>query len=234
MGFHTEARESESPYIQTVTRGWTEGSGSVIRPAESHWHMVLVKYQAKTQFIVTGALPTSGVVSYTEGAEILWIKLNLGTFLPHLPARIRLDKETVLPHAVCNSFWLGSVPWQFPNFDNVETFINRLVRAEVLACDPLVSAVLQDQRHQEMAPRTVRYRFVQATGLSHAHIRQIERAQQAAALLRQGVPILDTVYQAGYFDQPHLTRAVKRWVGYTPAQLAREARGCSQTVADSV
>jgi hypothetical protein len=54
MGFHWEARESDSSYIETVTRGWTEGSGSVTRPAESHWHMVLVKYQGKTQFIVTG------------------------------------------------------------------------------------------------------------------------------------------------------------------------------------
>lgn len=195
--------------------------------------MVLVKYQGKTQFIVTGALPTSGVVSYTEGAEILWIKLKLGTYLPHLPARILLDKEIVLPEAVCHSFWLGSASWQYPTFDNVETFINRLVCAEALACDPLVSAVLQDHP-QDLAPRTVRHRFVQATGLSHARIRQIERAQQATALLRQGVPILDTVYQAGYFDQPHLTRALKRWVGYTPAQLVREASSHTRTVAEGV
>jgi AraC-like DNA-binding protein len=208
MGFHAEARVSDSPYIETVTRGWTEGNGSVIRPAESHWHLVLV----------TGALPTAGVVSYTEGAEILWIQLKLGTFLPHLPARMLLDKELVLPDAVCHSFWLGGTSWQFPTFDNVETFINRLARAETLACDPLVSAVLQDHPH-DLAPRTLRHRFLQATGLSHTHIRQIERAQQAAALLRQGVPILDTVYQAGYFDQPHLTRALKQWVGYTPAQI---------------
>jgi hypothetical protein len=233
VGFHTEARESASAYIETVARGWTEGTGSVIRPAESHWHMVLVKFQGKTQFIVTGALPTSGVVSYTEGAEILWIKLKLGTFLPHLPARILLDKETVLPNAVSHSFWLGSKSWHFPNFDNVETFIDRLVRAEALACDPMVSAVLQDHP-RVMATRTVRHRFVQATGLSHTHIRQIERAQQAAALLRQGVPISDTVYQAGYFDQPHLTRALKRWIGYTPAQLAREARNCPRTGTDDV
>lgn len=220
MGFHAEARGSDSPYLETVTRGWTEGNGSVIRPAESHWHLVLVTYQGKTQLMVTGALPTAGVVSYTEGAEMLWIQLKLGTFLPHLPARMLLDNELVLPGAACHSFWLGGMSWQLPTFNNVETFIHRLARAEALACDPLVSAVLQDHPH-DLAPRTVRHRFLQATGLSHTHIRQIERAQQAAALLRQGVPILDAVYQAGYFDQPHLTRALKQWVGYTPAQLVR-------------
>jgi hypothetical protein len=147
--------------------------------------MVLVNYQGKRQFIVTGALPTSGVVSYTEGAEILWIKLKLGTFLPHLPARIRLDKETVLPDAVDHAFWLGSTSWQYPNFDNVETFINRLVRAEALACDPLVSAVLQDHP-RDMAPRTVRHRFVQATGLSLTRSLRYFIGQTPAQVIRQG------------------------------------------------
>jgi len=40
-------------------------------------------------------------------------------------------------------------------------------------------------------------------------------------LLQQGASIPDTVYQAGYFDQPHLTRALKRFVGQTLTQIAR-------------
>ncbi len=31
--------------------------------------------------------------------------------------------------------------------------------------------------------------------------------------------ILDTVERAGYFDQPHLTRSLKRFIGQTPAQI---------------
>lgn len=49
---------------------------------------------------------------------------------------------------------------------------------------------------------------------------EIERTRYAMTLLQQGASILDTVYQAGYFDQPHLTRALKRFVGQTPAQIA--------------
>jgi hypothetical protein len=233
MPFHPEFRWSDSPYVETVTRGWTDEDGSVIRPAESHWHMVLVNYQGKTQLIITGALPTAGVVSYSAGAEILWIKLKLGTFLPHLPARVLLDKETTLPDAACRSFRLGGSVWQFPTFDNTETFIARLARAEVLARDPLVNAVLEDAPH-EMASRTVRHRFLQATGLSHTHIRQIERAQQAAALLRQGASIPDTIYKMGYFDQPHLTRALKLWVGHTPAQLACHAPSRADTSSERI
>jgi hypothetical protein len=39
--------------------------------------------------------------------------------------------------------------------------------------------------------------------------------------LKQGVSILDTVYQAGYFDQAHLTRSLKYLIGQTPGQIIR-------------
>ncbi len=43
-------------------------------------------------------------------------------------------------------------------------------------------------------------------------------------LLQQGVSIVDTVDQAGYADQPHLTRSLKRFIGQTPAQLLAASR----------
>jgi methylphosphotriester-DNA--protein-cysteine methyltransferase len=55
--------------------------------------------------------------------------------------------------------------------------------------------------------------------LTHSTIRQIERARHAAVLLRQGLSILDVVYEAGYFDQPHLTRSLKYFIGQTPTQI---------------
>jgi methylphosphotriester-DNA--protein-cysteine methyltransferase len=91
------------------------------------------------------------------------------------------------------------------------------VREEVLVQDPIISAALQDQL-PEMSLRTVRHRFRQATGLTQSHIHQLKRAQQAAERLQQGVPILDAVYETGYFDQPHLTRSLKQYIGKTPKQ----------------
>jgi len=180
--------------------------------------MVFTRYQGKRYPFVVGPLSASGVVNFTEGAEILWVRFKLGSFMPHLPTKDFLDSETVLPGgAAGNSFWLHSSAWQFPDFENVETFIDRLVRDELLVRDPVVEAALKDQP-QDVPPRTLRHRFLRATGLSHNHIRQFERARRAAALLGQGVSILDTVHEAGYFDQPHLTRELKRFIGKTPAQ----------------
>jgi hypothetical protein len=215
-----EERLSDSPYIETVTRGRMASAGSSVRPAECSWHMVFVRYNGRMQPLVVGALPTAGVVTYGEGAELLWVKFKLGTFMPHLPVKNILDVETTLPTAAGQAFWLKSAAWQYPDYDNVETFVNRLVHDDVLVRDSVVNAVLQGHP-QDMASRTLRHRFLRTTGLTQSHIYQVERAQRAAALLRQGKSILDTVYEVGYFDQPHLTRSLKRWVGHTPAQLIR-------------
>jgi AraC-like DNA-binding protein len=223
MSILYEERVSDSPYIETVTRGWMASDGTAVRPAECSWHMVFVKVNGVVQPLLVGPLTSSGVISYREGAELLWVKFKLGVFMPHLPIKARLNSEIVLPGGAGRSFWLKGSTWQYPDFDNVETFAARLAREEALVADPVVPAALQDEL-PAMAERTVRHRFLQATGLTQSHIRQVERAQRAAALLRQGVSILDTVYETGYFDQPHLTRSLKQFVGYTPAQMVQLAQ----------
>jgi hypothetical protein len=210
-------RVSDSPYVETVMRGQTVSDGCTIRPAESGWHMVFVRHNRGVQPLIVGPWTRAGIASWRAGSEILWIKFKLGVFMPDLPTRNFLDGEMMLPNASSTSFWLHGSAWQYPNYENVETFIGRLVREAVLVCDPVVRAVLQDQL-PEMSLRTVRHRFLQATGLNQSHIRQLERAQQAAELLRHGMSIADTMYDIGYFDQPHLTRALKQFIGLTPQQ----------------
>jgi AraC-like DNA-binding protein len=187
--------------------------------------MCLSKHDGKIEFFFVGPLTTSGVVTWTEGAEMLWIKFRHGTFIPKLPHKNFLDIETVLPDASDKRFWLNGSAWQFPTYENVDTFVDWLVRDETLVNDPLVDAVLQGEPH-DYSPRTIRHRFLHATGQTQKHIRQVQRAQRAAALLREGVSILDTVYVLGYYDQPHLTHALKEWVGYTPAQLLQTSKPC--------
>ena len=57
--------------------------------------------------------------------------------------------------------------------------------------------------------------------MTYSTIRQIERARHATRLLRAGVSIPDAVDEAGYYDQAHLTRSLKRLIGQTPAQVLR-------------
>lgn len=218
MTILVEQRPSDSPYVETIMQGQTASAGASIRPAENCWHMVFVRAGGNTHPLMVGPWTKAGVASWDEGGEILWIRFKPGVFMPHLPVSQLVDRETALPEGAGDSFWLKSSTWELPNYENVETFLAHLVSEEILICDEVVRAVLAEQPHH-LSPRTVRHRFRRATGLSQNQMYQVTRAQRAAALLQQGVSVLDAVDEAGYYDQPHLTRALRQWVGYTPAQI---------------
>jgi AraC-like DNA-binding protein len=220
MSIVYEERRSDSPYVEAVTHGLTESDGSTVRPAESRWHLVVVRQAGDARALAVGPLTGAGVASWAAGAEILWIRFAIGTFMPHVPTRNLLDTETVLPDATSKSFWLGGSAWPFPDHENAEALVERLVREGVLARDPVVGAASTERPPQGLSPRTLRHRFLRATGLAQGAVRQVERANRAAAHLRRGVPIPDVVYEEGYFDQSHMTRSLKRWVGRTPARIA--------------
>ncbi len=156
-------------------------------------------------------------------AKWFGVTFPLGTFLPSVSIRNLLDEQAILPLAAKTSFELAGSIFQFPDFENVETFVERLVREDVLVSDPVVKAVLVGQP-PEMSLRTVRRRFLLATGLTYQAIEQIERAKQAADLLEQGVSLLETAYQAGYADQSHMTRSLKHFIGHTPAHIAQRRK----------
>ena len=215
-----EGRLSDSPYIHMLWRGRVLHDYSPVCPADGHWNLLFTCYQGQVQARVEGPLTKALLKNQQAGMEFLVIKFAFGAFLPYLKVgEFRDGSAAMLPDASRRSFWLDGASWQLPDFDNAETFVERLGHDAVLIHDPTITTALQDQP-QPVSSRTVRRRFLQTTGLTQGAIRQIERAQQAVALLEQGVPILDTVYEAGYADQPHLTRSLKRFYGQTPAQIA--------------
>jgi AraC-like DNA-binding protein len=220
MGHFSEGRVSDSPYIEMIWRGRAGSDYAPTCPADSRWNLLLLRQDAKVKVSVEGPLTKAKPKTQAEGTEWLVIKFQLGTFLPSLPISNLTDGEAILPPASRNSFRLHGSTWQFPDYEQVETFVNRLMREEVLLRDPVVNAVLAGQPHK-LSARTVRRHFLRATGLTPRSLEQISRAKRAAALLEQGVALLDVVYQAGYADQPHMTRSLKHFIGHTPAQIAQ-------------
>jgi AraC-like DNA-binding protein len=219
MNFLMEGRSSDSPYVEMIWRGWAGNDYAPTCPADERWDMLFLKRNGKVRISVEGPLTKATPKTQTEGTEWLVIRFKLGAFMPSLPVSKLVDIDAVLPEAARKSFWLHGSIWQIPDYENVEAFIDRLVDDDLLFHDPVVNAVLQNQS-QEISSRTVRRRFLRATGLTYKTIEQIQRAQQAAALLEGGVSLVDTVYQAGYADQAHMTRSLKRFIGQTPAQIA--------------
>src|SRR5215467_1848664 len=221
MLFRIEEKPSDSPFVDKIWRTQAERRGTFISQSKVNSEIVLTRYNGKTTLTVRGPETKATFLDYQSiGAEYLGITIKLGAFMPHLlPKNLRDWRNVDLPEANSQSFWLHGSAWQFPTYENVDTFIARLVREGLLVTDPVVDAVLQGHS-QTLSIRSIQYRFLNATGLSNKTIQQITRARQAYVLLEQGVSILDTVFEAGYADQPHLTRALKHFFGQTPAQIA--------------
>jgi AraC-like DNA-binding protein len=216
-----EDRPSDSPFVERVWRCHSERAGTFHSMAASHWEMVVTRHKGKTFLTVRGPETKATTADCPAEGEWVAIRFKLGTFMPLLPARNLRDRRDVnLPEATARSFWLDGSAWEYPDFENAEIFVKRLVDDGLIAMDLSVDSALQGQR-QELSIRSAQRHFLQATGITHGMIRKIERARHATNLLKRGVPILDTVYQAGYFDQAHLTRSLKYLIGQTPGQIIR-------------
>lgn len=217
-------RPSDSPFIERVWYCHSEGAAPFLSIAASHCELVVSRLRGDITVTVRGPETRATSLGDCPGdGEWFGIILQLGVFLPYLPAHTLMNTGVNLPTISRNSFWLSGSTWQLPDYDNADTFVDWLVRKELLVRDPIVDATLHgDGKDRDL--RTIQRRFLRATGLTQSVIRQIERARYATYLLQQGVSILDTVEQTGYFDQPHLTRSLKHFIGQTPAQILQKSR----------
>jgi len=225
MDLMCNERPSDSPFVERVWRSHSDPDAApFISMAEAHSGLVITKSEGKTFLTVRGP-ETRATPAYNRAdAEFIGITFKPGVFLPDLPARMILDRHDVtLPEAENKTFWLNGFTWQYPDYENADTFVNCLARAGLLVYDPIVGA-LEKGRPVKMSERTSQRRFLQATGMTQTTARQIERARIATTLLKQGVSILEVVFSAGYYDQPHLTRSLKYYIGLTPAQIIDASR----------
>lgn len=213
-----DTQSLESPFIQAIYQARSMGGGSFMSTAATNWEMVITKQMGKITLSLRGPETKASPALIPEDAEFLGIIFRHGTFMPQLPGNKLVDNEIHISGTAKNSFQLFGNTWEFPKFENVDTFVNRLVRNDLLTHDQIVSDVLLGKT-QNLSLRSVQRRFVQVTGLTYKTIQQIERAKQATALLQSGIPISETTYQAGYFDQAHLTNSLRRFYGQTPAHI---------------
>ncbi len=223
MIFTFDERPSDSPFVERIWRARSERAGSFISLAMSHWEMVMTRHNDKTTLTVRGPETKATPLHCPADGEWLGIRFKLGTVMPHLPASNLVDEAVNLPDAGSQSFWLQGSAWQFPDFENADAFVDRLVRDGLLVREPVVDAALQGQL-KDLSVRTAQRHFLRTTGLTQSAVRQIERARYATTLLQQGVSIRDAVYEAGYFDQAHLTRSLKYFIGQRPTQIMDRSR----------
>jgi Helix-turn-helix domain len=219
MGLEIESRPSDSPHIERVWRSRSSEVDQMMAIAIAQWDLVIWEQNGQVSVAVQGPETAASPAPVPEDATFFGINFSLGTSMPHLPIRRLVDGSVEIPDASHRSFWLKGSTWRLPTYDNAEEFVRRMVRQGVLVRDPVVAAVLRGAA-PELSPRTVQRHFLAATGLTQRAVRQIQRAREAAMLIREGTPTQDVVHRLGYFDQPHLARSLTRYVGRTATQLS--------------
>jgi hypothetical protein len=223
MEFVFDSRPADSSFVEMVWRTHSERAGTFTSVAVSNWEIVITTFDGKTMITARGPETKASQANFPADAEFFGITFKLGTFMPHLPIRTLLDRQdATLPVASSKSFWLHGSAWELPSFENADVFVGRLIREGILVRDPVVEAATQGHT-PDMSIRSVQNRFLQAPGLTHKTIQQIERARSAVSLLERGTPISDTAFELGYFDQAHLSNSLKRFIGRTPAQIAQKS-----------
>lgn len=211
-------RGSESPWIDQVWTCTSDRVDEMTSVAGARCGLVFWELDGQPHAAVTGPETATGTAPVPEGARFTGIEFAIGTSLRGLPVATLTDGGVLLPDTARRSFRLAGSRWEVPGPDDAEVLVERLVRDGALTRDPVVGEVLRGGR-PEVTERTLERRFRAATGLTRGAVRQIERAREAALLLATGKGVADVVDAHGYFDQPHLARALRRYVGRTATQL---------------
>ncbi|MEV6222978.1 helix-turn-helix domain-containing protein [Nocardia fluminea] len=224
MGLVFETRLSDSPWVESV---WTCRSDQVTEMtsvATETWGLVFWEQQGVPSAAVTGPEVATSTAPVPEGADFVGIQFAVGTSLRAVTASTLVDSGIVLPDVTARGFWLDGDRWETPRVDDAEALVERLVGHGVVVRDELVADTLRGLT-PAITERTLERRFRAATGLTRGAVRQIERARTAALLLSAGDAPGDVIDKLGYYDEPHLARALRRFVGRTAGQLREGGSG---------
>ncbi|WP_097328700.1 helix-turn-helix domain-containing protein [Paractinoplanes atraurantiacus] len=224
MELRFATRGSDSPWVDAVWTCTSERVEAMTAVAGVRWGLVFWEQDGRAYASVTGPETRTSTAPVPEGATFTGIEFAVGTSLRVLPTPELVDAGVELPDTGRRTFRLDGVRWETPGVDDAEALVARLVRAGTVVRDPLVAGVLRGDR-PDVSGRTVERRFRAATGLTRGAVRQIERARTAAELLAGGGTAGDVVAKLDYFDEPHLARALRLYVGRTVKQLREGAGG---------
>ncbi|MEU4412242.1 helix-turn-helix domain-containing protein [Nocardia salmonicida] len=224
MGLVFETRRSDSPWVESVWTCRSEQVAEMTSVATETWGLVFWEQQGVPYAAVTGPEVATSTAPVPEGAEFVGIQFAVGTSLRAVATTTLVDSGIVLPDVTHRGFWLDGAHWETPHVDDAEALVQRLVDHEVVVRDALVADALRGMT-PAITERTLERRFRAATGLTQGAVRQIERARTAALLLSAGEMPGDVVDKLGYYDEPHLARALRRFVGRTARQLREGGSG---------
>jgi hypothetical protein len=220
-------RPSDSPLVEKIVEIHYEESKREWSRPDGRWELVVMRSRGRTMVFQTGMLSRAIPLDYARGDSLLAISFKPGVFVPRTPGIAMLNRVVERPLVGARAFAMDGETLEIPTFENADVLVHRLARKGLLLRDELVESVAGGQP-RAISVRSIQRHFLIAIGMTPKQFEQITRASRAVDLLRAGVAPAVVALEAGYSDQPHLTRALKSIMGQTPAAISRAEKGSSR------
>lgn len=216
MRFTHRDTEIDASIVDRVWRTRSDAEDTMTSAARTCWHLILSRTQGRMLASLRGPETRARTTRVPPDTEFLGVRFALGMVLRPHPAASVVDGYVPFPVTDSGRIVIGGEEWEAPTYENVEHFLRRLQDAGLL-----VQSRLGDGEHPEagLTKRTLQRRYRAITGLSQTAVRQIDRANAAATMLRDGLDWRTVAGTLGYFDQAHLAHALRRYVGRTAREL---------------
>ncbi len=212
-------RSSGHPFVCTVWTTRNLDDGVYVSTPDGSWDLILgVDAHGDRQMLLTGHATRPALIPYAAGSSSVVISFVPWVYLDPPLLNELVDDVRPLPTVDPDHFSLLGHAFSFPTYAHAEDLVDALVDAGLLKCDDVVDDLLKGGP-RAYSSRTVQRHFLQATGMTHKTFQQIYRAQTAVRLLKQGTKPAEAAADAGYTDQPHLTKSLRRIMGTTPRDV---------------
>lgn len=220
MTFVRQVRPVESPLVASVTLTQFTAAGQTLMQPDGCWDIAVFNTGGERFVLRTGLTTRPDLVDHNEGDEILTISFRPDAFMSLMPGEIMRNEGVLLDRFGRRDFWIGTDVREIPTLENVDVFVDRLVRDGVVESNDVVTSII-DGHPKAMSERTMQRHFLKTTGLTYKHFTLIQRAQKAASLLRMGQKSADVAFALGYTDQAHMINSLRQIMGQTAGEIAR-------------
>jgi hypothetical protein len=216
LRFEHRDTEADASIVDRVWRTRSDTPDTMTSAARTSCQLILTRTRGRLLASVRGPETTATTAPVPPDAEFLGIRFALGAALRTHPVASIVDGCATLPVTDSDRIVINGEDWEAPTYENAEHFVRRLQGAGLLVRSQLVEA---GHPEDHRSPRTLQRRYRASTGLSRTAVTQIDRANAAATMLRDGLEWRAVVATLGYFDQAHLAHALRRYVGHTSRGL---------------
>ena len=217
----TQIFNSRSSSLEAIDTVWTAQAltdGVYNATPDGSWDLIHIEKPGGEHLVfLTGQQSQAASVPYQAGEISVVISFAAHFFLQSGPLPPDGAVIEFLP-VEAGRFVLAHLELPLPTYDNAELIAAELLSAGVLRMDPVVTGGLGLTTFAA-SERSLQRHFRDATGLAQKDFEQIRRAQEAVRLLQAGGKPADVTVAAGYTDQAHMTKSIKRIMGRVPTKV---------------